>query len=38
VAAVMFIGRVGSLTVVAALALNKQRRYVRYPSERPLIG
>ena len=38
VAAVMFIGRVGSLTVVAALALNKQRLYIRYPSERPLIG
>jgi trk system potassium uptake protein len=35
---VMFIGRVGSLTVVAALALNRQRRVIRYPSERPLIG
>ena len=34
----MFVGRVGSLTVVAALALNKRRRVVRYPKERPLIG
>ncbi len=34
----MYVGRVGSLTVVAALALNKQRRVIRYPSERPLIG
>lgn len=34
----MFVGRVGSLTVVAALALNRQRRVIRYPAERPLIG
>lgn len=34
----MYVGRVGSLTVVAALALNRQRRVIRYPSERPLIG
>jgi trk system potassium uptake protein TrkH len=34
----MYIGRVGSLTIAAALALNKQRRVIRYPSERPLIG
>ena len=34
----MYVGRVGSLTVVAALALNKHRRVIRYPSERPLIG
>ncbi|PKQ18551.1 MAG: potassium transporter Trk [Actinobacteria bacterium HGW-Actinobacteria-8] len=34
----MYVGRVGSLTVVAALALNKRRRVVRYPKERPLIG
>ena len=34
----MYVGRVGSLTVVAALALNRQRRVVRYPSERPLVG
>lgn len=35
---IMYIGRVGSLTVVAALALNRQRRVIRFPSERPLIG
>ncbi|MFN3865814.1 MAG: TrkH family potassium uptake protein [Demequina sp.] len=34
----MYVGRVGSLTIAAALALNKQRRVIRYPSERPLIG
>ncbi|MFV0633981.1 TrkH family potassium uptake protein [Demequina sp.] len=34
----MYLGRVGSLTIAAALALNKQRRAIRYPSERPLIG
>lgn len=34
----MYVGRVGSITLVAALALNKRRRAVRYPNERPLIG
>jgi len=34
----MYVGRVGSLTVVAALALNRQRTVIRYPAERPLIG
>ncbi|WP_084128096.1 TrkH family potassium uptake protein [Demequina sp. NBRC 110055] len=34
----MYVGRVGSMTIAAALALNKQRRVIRYPSERPLIG
>jgi len=34
----MFVGRVGSLTLVAALALNRQRRVIRYPSERPIVG
>jgi len=34
----MYVGRVGSLTVVAALALNRQRRVVRYPAERPFVG
>lgn len=34
----MYVGRVGSLTIAAALALNRQRRVIRYPSERPLIG
>lgn len=35
---IMYLGRVGSLTVVAALALNRHRRVIRFPSERPLIG
>lgn len=34
----MYVGRVGSLTIAAALALNTQRRVIRYPSERPIIG
>lgn len=34
----MFVGRLGSVTIAAALALNRQRRVIRYPSERPLIG
>jgi len=34
----MYVGRVGSLTVVAALALNRQRTVIRYPAERPLVG
>lgn len=34
----MFVGRVGSLTLVAALALNRHRRVIRYPSERPIVG
>lgn len=34
----MYVGRVGSMTIAAALALNKQRRVIRFPSERPLIG
>ena len=34
----MFVGRLGSMTLAAALALNKQRRVIRYPSERPIIG
>jgi Trk-type K+ transport system membrane component len=34
----MFVGRLGSVTLAAALALNRQRRVIRYPSERPIIG
>ncbi|WP_296666193.1 potassium transporter TrkG [Demequina sp.] len=34
----MFVGRLGSVTIAASLALNRQRRVIRYPSERPLIG
>lgn len=36
--ALMYVGRVGSMTLAAALALNRQRRVIRYPSERPIIG
>jgi Trk-type K+ transport system membrane component len=35
---VMFIGRVGPVTFVAALALRARRRAYRYPEERPIIG
>lgn len=34
----MYIGRIGSLTIAGALALNQHRRVVRYPAERPIIG
>lgn len=34
----MYLGRVGSLTLASALMLNRQRRVIRYPSERPIIG
>ena len=35
---VMFVGRVGPVTFVAALALRTRRRAYRYPEERPIIG
>ncbi|WP_068928623.1 TrkH family potassium uptake protein [Planobispora rosea] len=34
----MFIGRLGPVTLGAALALNTQTRRFRYPEERPLVG
>ena len=34
----MYIGRVGSITIAGALALNQHRRVIRFPAERPLIG
>jgi trk system potassium uptake protein TrkH len=34
----MFIGRVGTVTVVTALALRSARRLYRFPEERPIIG
>jgi Trk-type K+ transport system membrane component len=34
----MYVGRIGSLTIAGALALNQHRRVVRYPAERPIIG
>lgn len=37
-AALMFVGRTGAVTVVAVLALRDRRRIVRFPEERPIIG
>lgn len=37
-AVLMFIGRTGTITLAAALALRNRRRVVRYPEERPIIG
>ena len=37
-AALMFIGRLGPVSVATALALRKTRRHFEYPRERPLIG
>jgi trk system potassium uptake protein TrkH len=37
-AALMFIGRTGTMTTAAALALRSRRRVIRYPEERPIIG
>ena len=34
----MFIGRVGTITVASALALNTKPRLYRYPEERPIVG
>ena len=34
----MFIGRTGTMTLAAALALRSRRRVIRYPEERPIIG
>lgn len=34
----MFIGRVGTVTVATALALKGKRRPYRYPEERPIVG
>ena len=36
--ALMFLGRVGIVTLVVALALNPDRRPYRYPEEKPLVG
>ena len=36
--ALMFIGRVGTITVASALALNTRTRRYRYPEERPIVG
>lgn len=37
-AVLMFVGRTGTMTLAAALALRDRRRVVRYPEERPIIG
>jgi len=34
----MFVGRVGTITVASALALRSSRRLFRYPEERPIVG
>jgi trk system potassium uptake protein TrkH len=34
----MFVGRVGTITVASALALRASRRRYRYPEERPIVG
>lgn len=36
--ALMFIGRTGTMTFAAALALRDRRRIIRFPEERPIIG
>ena len=37
-AALMYIGRVGPLTLGSAIALNTRRRLYRYPEEQPIVG
>jgi len=37
-AVLMFVGRTGTMTLAAALALRSRRRVIRYPEERPIIG
>jgi potassium uptake TrkH family protein len=34
----MFVGRVGPITLVSALALRERRRRYQFPEERPIIG
>lgn len=36
--ALMFIGRVGTITVATGLALKRSQRPYRYPEERPIVG
>ena len=36
--ALMFIGRVGTITVATALALGGRERPYRYPEENPIVG
>ena len=37
-AGLMFVGRVGTITVATALALGSERRPYRYPEENPIVG
>lgn len=37
-AALMFAGRLGTITLAAALALRQRRRVIRMPAESPIIG
>ncbi|MFK5634628.1 MULTISPECIES: TrkH family potassium uptake protein [unclassified Ornithinimicrobium] len=34
----MFVGRVGPITVASALAINTRHRHYRFPKERPIVG
>jgi len=34
----MFVGRVGTITVATALALGGKRKSYRYPEETPIVG
>lgn len=36
--ALMFVGRTGTMTLAAALALRERRRLFRLPEERPIVG
>jgi potassium uptake TrkH family protein len=36
--ALMFVGRVGTITAASALALRASHRLYRYPEERPIVG
>ena len=36
--ALMFVGRVGVVTLAVAIATNQHRRNYRYPEEKPIVG
>jgi trk system potassium uptake protein TrkH len=36
--ALMYIGRVGTITIASALALSERRALYRYAEERPIVG
>lgn len=38
ITSLMFMGRVGTMTLAAALALRSRRRVIRMPEERPAVG